>query len=87
MASDRVSCYNQSSPLMHSKRQSLGRNVLVVGIVAGLISGWWGGCSQSGSTSLNLTKARAALSKRWADYDNTPRSQPRTREKAPVRRR
>ena len=72
---------------MNPKPLSLGPRVFVAGLVAGLVAGWSGGCSKSGSTNVDLKKAREALAKRRADYGEAPRSQSRARDKAPVQHR
>ena len=70
---------------MNSSRRSLGRKAFVVGFMTVIVTAWWGGCSKSGSSSVNLTKARESLRKRWADYGELPVSEPRATHQAPVR--
>ena len=56
---------------MQRKSRSLGPILFV----AGLVAGWSGGCSRSGSANVDLKKAREALAKRRADYGES-RSKP-----------
>jgi hypothetical protein len=40
--------------------------------VAGLVAGWSSGCSNSGSTNVNVKQARDAFDKRRGDYGEYP---------------
>jgi len=75
----------KSRLFMNSKPLLPGPKVFVLGLVAGLVAGWSGGCSKSGSTNVDLKKAREALAKRRADYEQFPRSRLREKHRAPVR--
>jgi hypothetical protein len=69
---------------MYTKPRSLARRLLVAGWVAGLVTGWSGGCSEPDATNVNLKQAREALRKRTADHGETPRNQPRENDKVPA---
>ena len=58
---------------MKLKALSLGPRVFVAGLAVGLVAGWSGGCSRSSSANVDLKKAREALAKRRADYDEAVR--------------
>ena len=79
-----MSHFDQSLLFMNPKPLSTGPRVFVVGMSVGLVAGWSGGCSKSGSANVDLKKAREALAKRRADYGEPPRSQSRERDKAPA---
>jgi hypothetical protein len=69
---------------MNSKPWSLGPQVFAAGLVAGLMAGWSGGCSRSGSANVNVMKGREAFAKRRSDYGEAPRIQSRVRDKSPA---
>jgi hypothetical protein len=73
---------------MDPKPQSSGRRVLLAGIVAGIMAGIMAGssvsCSKPGAATIDLKKAKAALSKRRADYGEAPRIQSSTRDQIPA---
>ncbi len=69
---------------MDPKPQSSGPRVLLAGIVAGIMAGSSVSCSKSGSTTIDVKKAKVALSKRRADYGEAPRIQPSMRNQVPA---
>ena len=73
---------------MNPKPRSLRKKVIAIGLVAGTRGRMVGRLFQVGFDEASIgTKAREALSKRWADYGETPRNQSRARHNAPVRQR
>jgi hypothetical protein len=70
---------------MDPKPWSSGPKVIVAGLVAGLMAGSLISCSNPRSPQIDLKKAKAALSKRRADYDDAPHIPPRKRQELPVR--
>jgi hypothetical protein len=69
---------------MSAKPSSLAPRVFAAGLVAGLMTGWSGGCSRSGSANVNIKTAREAFAKRRSDYGETTGSQSRAKAKAPA---
>jgi hypothetical protein len=70
---------------MDPKPWSSGPRVIVAGLVAGLMAGSLVSCSDPRSPHIDLKKAKAALSKRRADYGEAPRIPPLKREQIPAR--
>jgi hypothetical protein len=72
---------------MNPKPRSSGPSVIVAGLLVALMAGWMGGCSKPDPTDVEVKKARAALSKRWAGYGEIPQSRSGSRDIAPVQQR